>query len=178
MNKNKVFIACSLDGYIADSDGGIDWLNSVPNPDQKDLGYLSFMEGVDALLMGRLTFEKVLSFGIPWPYEKPVFVWSSKLYEIPVELYGKVELIKGKPTELVKKLNEKGYRQVYLDGGRTIQAFLEEDLIDEITVSRIPVLLGGGFPLFGKLPAMLYFTLIRSEVFLSQIVQDTYIRKR
>jgi len=178
MNKNKVFIACSLDGYIADRNGGIDWLNSVPNPDQEDLGYMPFMESVNALLMGRLTFEKVLSFGIPWPYDKPVFVWSSKLNEIPVELYGKVELVKGKPAELIRKLNDKGYRQIYIDGGRTIQTFLEEDLIDELTISRIPVLLGDGFPLFGELPAMLHFTLVRSEVFLGQIVQDTYIRKR
>lgn len=178
MNKNKVFIACSLDGFIADSNGGIDWLNAVPNLEQEDLGYLPFMEGVDALLMGRLTFEKVLSFGIPWPYKKPVFVWSSKLNDIPVELYGKVELIKGKPAGMVKKINDKGYHQVYIDGGRTIQAFLKEDLVDELTVSRIPVLLGSGFQLFGELPAMLHFSLVKSEVFLGQIVQDTYIRKR
>lgn len=69
MNKNSVFIATSLDGYIADSEGGIDWLNSVPNPEQDDMGYGEFMSRVDALVMGRKTFETVLSFGIDWPYE-------------------------------------------------------------------------------------------------------------
>ena len=72
---NRVFIACSLDGYIADRNGEIDWLNTIPNPDQIDMGYHAFMERTDALLMGRKTFEKVLSFGIPLPYEKPVFIF-------------------------------------------------------------------------------------------------------
>lgn len=174
---NRVFIACSLDGYIADTNGGIDWLNSVPNPEQKDLGYLSFMTGVDALLMGRRTYEKVLSFNIPWPYDKPVFVWTSKLNKVPTELLGKVEFVKGKPEELLKKLNSQGFYQLYIDGGSTIQAFLTEDKIDEMIISRIPVVLGGGHPLFGSLPEMLQFSLKKSEVFLNEIVQDTYIRK-
>ena len=177
-NKNSVFIACSLDGYIADRDGGIDWLNAVPNPGQKDLGYIPFMQKIDALLMGRKTFEKVLSFGIPWPYEKPVFVWSKTLEDVPVELYGKVELVQGSPREVLNKINAKSFRQLYIDGGKTIQSFLEEDLVDEFILSKIPVILGGGYLLFGDLPNLLEFSLVKSEVFLDQIVQDTYIRKR
>lgn len=177
MNKNKVFIACSIDGYIADPDGGIDWLNAVPNPEKKDLGYLSFMQNVDALLMGRVTFEKVLSFGITWPYEKPVFVWSNTLQNTPAELHGRVELVNGEPEELIRKINARGYRNLYIDGGRTIQTFLKNDMIDELIISTIPVILGDGMPLFGKRSGILDFSLVRSEVFLDQIVQTTYIRK-
>lgn len=174
---NRVFIACSLDGFIADVHGGIDWLNTIPNPEQKDLGYLAFMKDVDALLMGRKTYEKVISFNIPWPYEKPVFVWTSKLNELPLELHGKVEFVKGDPDKLLEWINSKGFYKLYIDGGSTIQAFLAEDKIDEMIISRIPVVLGGGYPLFGSLPQMLQFSLKKSEVFLNEIVQDTYIRK-
>lgn len=174
---NRVFIACSLDGYIADRNGGIDWLNDIPNPDQIDMGYHAFMERTDALLMGRLTFEKVLSFGIDWPYDKPVFVWSSQLKSIPEELNEKVQLVSGTLATILFKIESKGYSQLYIDGGATIQAFLKADLIDELIITRIPVLLGGGIPLFGELPEMLSFSLVKSEVFLNQIVQDTYIRK-
>jgi len=176
--KNSIFIATSLDGYIADQDGGIEWLNKVSNPEQIDMGYHSFMSRIDALIMGRNTFEKVLSFGISWPFEKPVFVWSRTLKKVPDELVGKVELISGHPTELLDKLHQQGLRRLYIDGGITIQSFLKEDLIDEMIITRIPVLLGNGFPLFGEVPEMLSFKLVRSEVFLNQIVQDTYIRKR
>ena len=176
--KNSVFIACSLDGYIADANGDIDWLNSVPNPERKDLGYVAFMEKIDALLMGRKTFDKVLSFEIPWPYDKPVFIWSNTLEDVPSELFGKAEPVKGSPKEILSKINAKGFLRLYIDGGRTIRTFLKEDLIDELIISRIPVLLGGGIPLFDELPEMLAFSLVKSEIFLNQIVQDNYIRKR
>jgi len=80
MNRtNSVFIATSLDGYIADRNGKIDWLNTIPNPDNNDMGYTEFTKGIDALLMGRKTFETVLGFDGDWPYNKPVFVLSNKL---------------------------------------------------------------------------------------------------
>jgi len=176
--KNSVFIATSLDGFIADRNGGIEWLNDVPNPDQTDMGYYAFMERTDTLLMGRNTFEKVLSFGISWPYEKPVFVWSRTLSEIPNELKGKAEIVSGDPETILQKIHEKGFGRIYIDGGKTIQAFLKEDLIDEIIITRIPVLLGGGIPLFEELPQQMKFSLVKSEVFLDQMVQEHYIRKR
>ena len=79
---NYVYIATSLDGFIATVDGGIDWLNDVPNPDKSDYGYAEFMNGIAALVMGRRTFEKVLTFDA-WPYDKPVFVLSNSLTELP-----------------------------------------------------------------------------------------------
>jgi dihydrofolate reductase len=178
MSKNSVFIACSLDGYIADNNGGIEWLNLISNPEHKDLGYLKFMEKIDALLMGRKTFEKVMSFGIDWPYEKPVFVWSSQLQSVPTELQESVRIVDGSVAKILSEIKSRGYSQLYIDGGATIRSFLTEDQIDELIISRIPVLLGGGISLFGEMTEMLTFSLVKSEVFLNQIVQDTYIRKK
>lgn len=178
-NKNYVFIAKSLDGFIADKDGGVEWLHTtVENPEMKDTGYNSFMEKIDALVMGRNTFEVVRSFDIPWPYEKPVFVVSNSLKNIPEELKGKVEIVQGTPQEIVSVLNKKGFANLYIDGGLTVQNFLREDLIDELIVSTLPILLGAGIPLFGELPKPMLFQHVKSEVFLNAITQDTYIRKR
>ncbi|MGR5556100.1 dihydrofolate reductase family protein [Vibrio fortis] len=175
---NIVFIATSLDGYIADKEGGIDWLHSVPNPDNNDLGYNALMERVDALVMGRNTMDIVLSFGIDWPYTKPVYVLSNTLTKVPAELEGKVFLVQGELSSIISDLNEKGLKDLYIDGGVTIQNFLKEDLIDEMIITTIPVLLGGGAPLFGELKSPLNFELKQSETHLGQIVQSQFIRKR
>ena len=175
---NKVFIATSLDGFIADENGGIDWLHTIPNPDNEDHGYYDFMKGIDALLMGRVTFETVLGFGIDWPYDKPVFVLSRNLEEVPANLAGKVFIVNGELPAILDQLHKDGYHHLYIDGGSTIQSFLREDLIDEMTITQIPILLGSGFPLFGKVPEHLTFELIQSKVFLGQMVQSVYKRKR
>lgn len=175
---NKVFIATSLDGFIADKDGGIDWLSSVPNPDHQDNGYTAFIQGVDAILMGRKTFETVLGFDMDWPYHLPVFVLSRTMENVPAHLQEKVFLVSGTLTEIIEQIRGLGYPHLYIDGGVTIQNFLQEDLIDEITISQLPVLLGDGFPLFGTLPKMLEFELVKTDLFLDQITQNTYVRKR
>lgn len=176
--KNKVFIATSLDGRIADKDGGLAWLESIPNPDKNDMGYSEFTSQMDAIIMGRNTFETILSFGIDWPYILPVFVMSQSLETIPELLKGKVELMKGSVSETVEHVHKKGYTQLYIDGGQTIQSFLELDLIDEMTIFTFPILLGGGVPLFGKISAERAFDLVDSTVHLNQVVQNRYIRKR
>lgn len=173
-----VFIASSLDGYIADSNGGLDWLNNVPNPAQLDLGYIKFVEQVDALVMGRKTFETVCSFDGAWPYTVPVFVMSRTLETIPEVYNDKVELVKGSLTEVLQQIHNKGYHRLYIDGGVTIQNFLKEDLIDELTITVIPILLGGGSPLFSQCSSALEFNLVESKVFLNQLVQSHYKRKR
>ena len=174
---NYVFIAQSIDGYIADKDGGIEWLNSVPNTDQIDMGYKAFMERIDAIVMGRATFDTVLGFDMPWSYEKPVFVLSNSLKTIPDELRNKVEVLAGLPNEICDALQKKGYENLYIDGGKTIQGFLADDLIDEMIITTIPVVLGGGFSLFGELPKLLEFNRIKTEVYLDEVVQTRYIRK-
>lgn len=176
--RNTVFIATSLDGYIADRDGGLDWLQSVPNPDNLDLGYEKFMEEVDALVMGRATYDVVRGFGIDWPYKIPVFVLSTTLDAPTEELKDKVAILKGSPSEVLKEIHEKGYKRLYIDGGITIQNFLKADLIDEIILTTIPVVLGGGFSLFGELPGEMGFELTGSEVFLDALVQSSYRRKQ
>lgn len=176
--KNIVFIARSLDGFIAGKNGELDWLDAIPNPDQDDMGFYQLMSEVDALVMGRVTFETVLAFGVEWPYTKHVFVLTNSLKVIPEHLNGKVSLLGGSPAEVLAQIHEKGYFNLYIDGGTTIQNFLSADLIDELRISTIPVLLGGGFPLFGDLIKPMEFEHIDTKVFLGEIVQSHYRRKR
>lgn len=177
-SKNTVFIATSLDGYIADKNGGIEWLNSIPNPEQDDMGYSKFMSGIDALVMGRKTFETVIGFDIPWPYDKPVFVLSNSLEEIPKEYKQKAFIVRGKLTDILSQIHQKDYQHLYIDGGTTIRSFLAADLIDEMVLTTMPVLLGGGSPLFGQLPNELEFELVSTKTYLNQISQCHYKRKK
>jgi dihydrofolate reductase len=178
MTQNYVYIGTSLDGYIADKNGGLDYLDLIPNPEGNDMGYFNFIGRMDALLMGRNTFEKVLSFGVEWPYEQPVFVLTSTLETIPKELDGKVFLISGSLKEVMAAIASKGHKHLYVDGGKLIQSCLQEDLIDEMIITRIPVLLGGGVPLFGKHEQQLLFKHQSTKVYLDEIVQSHYIRKQ
>jgi len=173
---NRVFIATSLDGYIADKNGGLDWLNSIPIPEGIDLGYGEFIEQIDALVMGRTTFETVCGFDIDWPYQKPVFVLSNTLEVIPEKFKEKAQLVKGTLNDILKQIHLKGYSHLYIDGGATIQGFLKEDLIDKMVITIIPTLLGGGIPLFSELSAELEFECIKSEVYLNKIVQNHFRR--
>ena len=177
-SENKVFIARSLDGYIADREGGLDWLHTVPNPEQLDLGYESFMKGVDAIVMGRNTFETVCAFDMEWPYKLPVFVLSGTLQKVPEDLKDKVDIVKGPLDGILDKIHKQAYFRLYIDGGRTIQNFLKEALIDELIITTIPILLGGGATLFGELPGAMEFEHVWSQLYLDALVQDCYKRKR
>ena len=175
---NIVFIATSLDGYIADKNGGLDWLHAIPNPEHVDMGFGPLMERVDALVMGRNTFETVAGFDCEWPYTKPVFVLSNTLTQVPAGYEEKIELVRGPLQQVVTTLNQRGFAELYIDGGITIQQFLHDDLIDEMILTTIPVLLGGGAPLFGELAKSQNFKLAGSDIFLDAIVQSHYIRQR
>ena len=174
---NYVFVATTLDGFIADKDGGIEWLTEVPNPNKIDYGYAELMKNTDALVMGRSTFEKVLTFG-EWFYTKPVFVLSNSLTRIPENLEGKVEIVKGDIQDVVQKLNQQGHKRLYVDGGKLIQGFLKEDLIDELIINKIPILLGKGIPLFGDIDQKLKFKHMKTEVFNDSLVMSYYLRDR
>jgi len=178
IKKNSVFIATSLDGYIADKSGGIDWLHLIPNPNNEDMGYVEFIKDIDALVMGRTTFETICGFDVDWPYEQPVFVLSNSLKEIPKSHTGKAFLTKGTLTEILEQIHTKGYYRLYIDGGTTIQGFLKEDLIDELIITSIPILLGGGSPLFSELPKEMEFEFVKSKVFLKELTQSHFKRKR
>ncbi len=172
---NYVYIATSLDGYIAASDGGLDWLMEIPAPGGEDYGYAEFMATIDALVMGRKTFEKVLTFG-DWPYDKPVFVLSTTITEVPEHLAGKVEIVHGELKELTGTLNQRGYNNLYIDGGVTIQNFLQQDLIDEMIITKVPTLLGGGIPLFGTLDEPIKFKHVKTEIYDNGLVKSRYSR--
>lgn len=175
---NIVFIATSLDGYIADKNDGVAWLDAIPNPDNSDMGYNQHISRIDALVMGRNTFDLVLSFGVEWPYDKPVFVLSHTMTCVPEGYQDKVFLVKGDVKAVVEELNRKGFEHLYIDGGVTIQGFLKEDLIDEMIITTIPILLGGGIPLFGELDKPLNFKHVKSERFVDAIVQNYFARVR
>ena len=174
--RNSVFIATSLDGFIADEKGGIDWLNSIPNPDHLDMGYGDFISRIDAIVMGRITFETVCSFDIDWPYRIPVFVLSNSMTEIPEKFADKARLVKGTIREILGKIHENGYNRLYIDGGATIQSFLKEDLIDEMILTIVPILLGAGVPLFSGLSNTMEFACTDTKIYLDKLVQNHYKR--
>lgn len=161
--RGKVFIGVSLDGYIARSDGGIEWLSDPPDdpghvPGHRGpnppAGYEDFMVTVDHLVIGRGTYEKVLTFGF-WPYgAKQVVVLSTTLARDHDE---RVAVARNLP-EVLGVLDDGAAKGVYVDGGRVIQEFLRADLIDELIISIAPVLLGGGLPLFGRLASDMRLT--------------------
>ena len=175
---NIVYVGISLDGYIADRHGGLEWLNAVPNPDKDDCGFGAFVESVDALVMGRITFEVVDGFDVEWPYTKPVFVLSSTLKELPAKYAGKAHLLNASIEEIPALMAAKGYEKLYIDGGTVVQGFLRRDLIDELRLFRIPALLGGGSSLFADLPQHLEFKHVETKVHLGEIVESRYERKR
>lgn len=176
--KNSVYIATSLDGRIADRNDGIAWLDSIPIPEGEDMGYYAFTKDIDAMLMGRNTFETVLGFDVAWPYQKPVFVLSNSLKEIPQSHDGKAFLVSGTLADVLEHIHSQGYPRLYIDGGSTIQSFLKEDLIDEMIITTFPIVLGGGPSLFSEFPKELPFELVKSKVFFNQLVQNHFIRRR
>lgn len=170
--KVSVYIATSLDGFIARPNGDLDWLaGETPG---EDYGYAAFMASVDVLVMGRKTFEKALTFEA-WPYAgKRVLVLSTGTPAVPKAIAGGVEVISLAPRALVERLSGEGVSHVYLDGGSTIQRFLAAGLIDEITLTRIPVLIGEGIPLFGHLDRDVRLEHAETRAFESGFVQSRY----
>jgi dihydrofolate reductase len=174
---NHVYIATSLDGFIATAEGGIEWLSQIPNPKQSDYGYAKFMRGIDAIVIGRKTYEKVLTFEC-WPYDKPVFILSRTLREVPESIADKAEIVSGDIEKIVTRLHQQDHRHLYIDGGQTIQSFLAADAIDELIITHVPILLGKGIPLFGKLDKSLKFSHRKTEIFNNVLVQSQYKRER
>ncbi len=171
----SVFIASSLDGYIARKDGSLDWLpGSDGQPLDEDTGYDDFYASVDTLVLGRNTYEKVLSFG-DWPYRgKRVVVLSSR-YDRSLQIIAEgVWGTSAPPVELAAQLERLGVSRVYVDGGKTIQGFLCAGLISDMTITRVPVLLGEGIPLFGSLERDIRLLHRTTRTFRSGMVQSSY----
>ena len=170
--KISVYIATSLDGFIARKDGSLDWL-PPGSEGNEDYGYAEFTSTVDHIVMGRNSFEKVLTFG-EWPYDKKVIVLTSRDLTLPPELAGKVEPLHLSPRELAHEMDIRGAKGIYLDGGITIQKFLHEGLVNELTITTIPILIGEGLPLFGTVGKDIKLELIRSQSFKNGLVQNKY----
>ena len=172
--KVSAYIATSLDGFIARADGELDWLNNDGESDGEDYGYQEFMDSVDVLIMGRNSFEKVLTFG-EWPYgSKRVIVLGTSYPAIPAHLPDTVTALSVRPADLVDRLSAQGAKHLYVDGGITIRRFLAAGLIDEITITRIPILIGDGIPLFGPLEKDIKLVHIATRSFDSGYVQSKY----
>ena len=157
--KCSVFIATSVDGFIAKEDGCVDWLHTAGKPEadmgkQADMGMLDYMASVDCMIMGRKCMDMISSMNLTteqWPYGATrIIVLSNSLNEAPTNMKGKVEIYSGDLLALVSRLESEGHKHAYIDGGTTIQAFINLKLINEMTITRAPVLLGEGKSLFGK----------------------------
>jgi len=174
--KTSVYIGTSLDGFIAKTDGNIDWLTQYANEDAVS-AYEEFMNGIDAIIIGRGTFEKILTFP-SWPYEKKAFVVSTTLKQLPGSLKHNATLLSMQPRALLSYLSRMGFSSIYIDGGKLIQSFLKEDVIDDLIISKVPVLIGNGIPLFGFLSADLKFKHMRTETQSNGLVRSYYKRER
>ena len=172
--KTIVYIGTSLDGFIARTNGEFDWLSQFAN-DEAIRAYEELINRVDAIVIGRGTFEKVLTFP-SWPYEKKVFVLSTSITEAPAGIGKKVTILSMDPAALLDYLSGMGYSTIYIDGGKVIQAFLKEDLVNELIISKAPMLIGSGIPLFGYLDHDLAFRHIRTDVCSNGLVRSYYIR--
>jgi dihydrofolate reductase len=168
--KTSVFVGTSLDGFIARLDGSFDFLAVAEGEPH---GYEEFIATVDAIVMGRNTYEVVRPFAT-WPYgTKPVFVLSTRpLDDIPAGAV--VERLEAAPSEVLSRMQARGFAHLYIDGGRTVQSFLRAGLIDSLTINRVPVLIGTGIPLFGPLDADLQLKHIATREFASGAVQSEY----
>lgn len=173
--KKHVFIATSLDGFIARRDGSLDWLLGATDSTD-DHGYNEFIAGVDTIVMGRSTFDTVVKFET-WPFEGLRVIVASNsrtLNDYPESLLGKYEVVGGDEQDILRHCELLGSENIYVDGGALIQSFLREGLVDTLTITRIPVLLGDGIPLFGSLSSDVRCVHLRTRAFDSGFVQSTY----
>ncbi|MFZ0285047.1 MAG: dihydrofolate reductase family protein [Terriglobales bacterium] len=167
----SVFIGTSVDGFIARPNGDLDFL---PEGGGEPHGYPEFMASVDALVIGRKTFETVLAFP-EWPYGgKRVIVLSSRPIDFSTVRGGTVEQMAGPPADILSKLAAGGVRHIYVDGGVTIQRFLRAGLVHRLIITRVPVLIGEGIPLFGALPRDVRLHHVATQCYPSGLVKSEY----
>jgi len=167
----SVFVGASVDGFIARPNGDLDFL---PADGGEPHGYDEFIASVDAIVIGRKTFETVLTLG-PWPYgDKRVVVLSNRPVDLSAARGGVVEQMAGPPVEIVSRLAASGAQHLYIDGGMTIQGFLRAGLIQRLIITRVPVLIGDGVPLFGALPRDIRLRHVATRHYPSGLVRSEY----
>jgi dihydrofolate reductase len=171
----SVFVGVSVDGFLARPDGRLDFLDAGGHAPH---GYDEFVATVDAMLIGRNTLETVIGFGGAWAYgRKPVFVLTSRpLPPLPPD--ATVERVTGTPAAILDALGARGIRHAYVDGGITIQQFLAAGLVERLIVTRVPILIGAGIPLFGALPKDILLRHVATKTFEGGLVQTEYAMER
>lgn len=179
----SVFIATSVDGYIASKDGGVDWLASAGDQSadmsiNPDLGFNQFISTVDCMIMGRKCMEVIAAMNLTaqqWPYgELPIYVLSKSVTSAPASMHGKVRIHAGDIPSLLNKLTEQGLQHAYVDGGATITSFINLQLINEMTITKAPILLGDGIPLFGKLTKHITLKNAQASSYPNGFIQEKY----
>jgi len=177
MKKIKLYIASSLDGYIAREDGSLDWLYELPNPDQEDYGYGDFLATVDTVVMGRKTYEEILGFGVEWPYSdfRTLIITSQEEYQVRT---ASTEAMSQLDQQGIDKLRAGSQKNIWLvGGGQIITEFLNLGAVDEMTISMVPRILGKGIQLFPGGPRETIFDLVSAVSFASGMVNLIYSRK-
>ena len=171
--KTSVFVGVSVDGFLARADGALDFLDAAGSESH---GYEEFIAAVDTIVIGRKTFEFVMSFD-SWPYgDRRVVILSSRPLDLSAASArgGRVAQAGGPPARIVAMLEAEGAEHVYVDGGVTIQGFLRAGLIQRLIISRVPVLIGSGIPLFGALPRDVPLRHVATKAFRGGLVQSEY----
>lgn len=179
--KGSIFIALTIDGYIAGPDGDIEFLNQYyasVNPEDGDMGFSDFMSSIDIIVMGRKSFDKVVSFGADmWAYgDTPVIVWTRNPDSVTIPAYcsDTVSCSTLPPQELMLELFNKGHQHAYIDGGTTIREFLRADQIDELLLTRVPIVLGAGISLFEELDRRISLEHVSTSSFSNGVVTSKY----
>ncbi len=174
MSEIKLYIATSLDGYIAREDGSIDWLDAVPNPDQIDHGYAEFYETIDTVILGRKTYEVILGFGVDWPYPdcKTYIVTSDSDYQVKTENTEVLNEVSREQVDLIKRHSQKNIW--IMGGGKLITTFLNLGEVDEMILSVIPTILGKGIRLFPDSPRETSFKIINVQAFETGAINLAY----
>lgn len=175
MRKIKLYIAASIDGFIADKNGSVEWLETLPNPDLLDYGYYTMYNSIDTTLMGNATYQQVLGFDVPFPYpDKTNFVFTRNSSLTKDE---NVTFVSDNIVDFVKDLKAKDGKAIWLIGGGQINTILlNADLIDELIIAYMPIVLGEGIPLFSANTALKSFRLLKSETFGTGVVSLTYVK--
>ncbi|HMQ06041.1 MAG TPA: dihydrofolate reductase family protein [Saprospiraceae bacterium] len=178
MIKTVLYIATSLDGFIARPDGRIDWLTSVPDPRTGDYGYAALLESIGTVIMGRKTYEEIIGFDVDWPYIGLDTYILTNNYELKI-LYPDIQILTGSVKEFITALKELAKKDIWLvGGGQVVTQFLNDEILDKMIITIIPKIIGEGIPLFAKTPKESKWKLIETKSFDTGVVNLTYEKTR
>ena len=175
MKKVKLYIAVSIDGYIARPDGDLEWLTGFPNPSKTDYGYKDFFASVNTVIMGNRTYQDILLMDVLWPYkDMETYVVTHHTQETK----DNIRFISENVVETISELRKKDGKDIWLvGGGQLISILLSADLVDEMHITFIPVILGNGIPLFPNSPKESQWSLLENKTFDNRVLQINYQRE-